>query len=205
MVLGPVVQQGAPQGRWGEAGRRASGVGAGQRSGRARGTAGPCRRAPQAPLATPNELASEVSAQDTSLALPSVQAVRSSDASGTVTDQARLLPGVRPGPEPDLCNRTGQQAPPAIREEGMGQRLDVFEFAPPRPAGRAPKYPWDEWTDGSIWQILRGRDYDVETRSIQATLFSHATFSELRVRTRRVFVDGHDGLVFQFFAREGSR
>jgi hypothetical protein len=86
----------------------------------------------------------------------------------------------------------------------MGQRLDVFEFAPRRPVGRPAKYPWDEWTDGSIWQIVRGRDYDVE-RSIQATIFSHATYTKLRVRTRCVFVDDREGLVFQFFDPRDDR
>jgi hypothetical protein len=84
----------------------------------------------------------------------------------------------------------------------MGQRLDFFEFAHRPPVGRPAKYPWAEWADGSIWQILQGRDYDVATRSIQASLFSHASYIDLRVRTRRVFVDGRDGLVFQFFDRD---
>jgi hypothetical protein len=83
----------------------------------------------------------------------------------------------------------------------MGHRLDSFDFQPPQPPRRPTKYPWDEWTDGSIWQILQGRDYDVATRSVQASLFSHATSTDLRVRTRRVFVDGRDGLVFQYFHR----
>ena len=81
----------------------------------------------------------------------------------------------------------------------MAHRLDSFDFSSERPAGRPPKYPWHEWTDGSIWRVIRGIDYEPATRSLQATLFAYAGRVGLKVRTKQVTVDGREGLVFQFF------
>ena len=39
----------------------------------------------------------------------------------------------------------------------MATRLDTFPGDDARPPRR---YPWNEWTDGSTWQIRRGEDYD---------------------------------------------
>jgi hypothetical protein len=83
----------------------------------------------------------------------------------------------------------------------MGERLESFDFAPGRPRGRPAKYPLREWTDGSIWRITRGVDYDVATRSIQATLFAYAGRAQLSLRTRRIRVDGREALVFRFADR----
>src|SRR4051794_35049019 len=77
----------------------------------------------------------------------------------------------------------------------MAQRLPNCDLAS---AGRPAKYPWREWADGSVWHIVRGVDYDVATRSMRATLFAYAAREDLAVRTRRVTVDGQEGLVFRF-------
>lgn len=32
--------------------------------------------------------------------------------------------------------------------------------------GRAPRYPWDTWTDGSAWRIRHGEDFDVSAENM---------------------------------------
>lgn len=62
--------------------------------------------------------------------------------------------------------------------------------------GRKPKYPWDEWEDGSVWEILHGVDYQVSTASMQTALYVRARHRGLRVQTRRLA--DRDGLCFVF-------
>ena len=83
----------------------------------------------------------------------------------------------------------------------MAEKLHFFDFSPFRPTGRPAKYPWHDWSDGSIWRITRGVDYDVPTRSMQATLFAYAGRQRLSVRTRQVTLEGREALVFRFSPR----
>ncbi len=86
----------------------------------------------------------------------------------------------------------------------MGQRLTTFDFRADRPAGRPAKYPWPQWTDGSIWRIVRGVDFDVAPRSMQATLFARASRDGMRLATRQVIDDGREAVVFRFEHRAVS-
>jgi hypothetical protein len=79
----------------------------------------------------------------------------------------------------------------------MGRRLDAF---PGEPSRGLRRYPWDEWTDGSTWEIRRGEDYDVATENMRVNLHMKADSLSAKVRTHK-FDDGHgEGLIFQFFA-----
>ena len=40
------------------------------------------------------------------------------------------------------------------------KQLNNFDFK--RGAGRPQKYPWDKWEDGSVWEIEKGEDYEIE-------------------------------------------
>src|SRR4051794_39232434 len=67
----------------------------------------------------------------------------------------------------------------------MARRLDRFDFRSTVPSGRPARYPWSAWTDGSIWHVTRGADYDVATRRLQATLHAYAGRQHLGLRTRQ--------------------
>src|SRR3954471_24761344 len=78
----------------------------------------------------------------------------------------------------------------------MGRRLVEF------PDGDAPtprRYPWPDWTDGSVWEIRRGEDYDASTENMRVNLHMKADALAVKVRTKKVRHDEGEGLVFQFF------
>src|SRR5260370_32665583 len=84
----------------------------------------------------------------------------------------------------------------------MGRRVDCFPGA--AATGRR-KSPWDEWTDGSTWEIRRGDDYDVATESMRVNLHMKADSLGCKVRTRKFEDDDQgEGLIFQFFDFEPS-
>jgi hypothetical protein len=78
----------------------------------------------------------------------------------------------------------------------MGRRLDTF----PGEQSRAPRrYPWDEWTDGSTWEIRRGEDYDVVSENMRVNLHMKADSLGCKVRTHKFGDDDQgEGLIFQF-------
>jgi hypothetical protein len=77
----------------------------------------------------------------------------------------------------------------------MARRLKQF----PRNGGpSARRYPWAEWTDGSVWEIRRGEDYDVATENMRVNLHMKAKDLATRVRTTKVHDEQGEGLVFQF-------
>lgn len=65
--------------------------------------------------------------------------------------------------------------------------------------GGAPrKYPWELWTDGSAWRIVKGQDYDIPTVSMAAIVRGHARRNGLEVFTAQT--RDQDGVEFQFSA-----
>lgn len=81
----------------------------------------------------------------------------------------------------------------------MAKRLDEFPDEAPR-SNR--KYPWSQWTDGSVWEIRRGDDYDVATENMRVNLHMKADALARKVRTRKVSDDAGEGLIFQFLESE---
>lgn len=54
----------------------------------------------------------------------------------------------------------------------MAEVMDSYEF---RHYGRGrSKYPWDEWLDGRVWKLERGKDYSVSEHSMDSQLRSAA-------------------------------
>jgi hypothetical protein len=79
----------------------------------------------------------------------------------------------------------------------MAKRLAEF---PESEKDGPRRYPWSEWTDGGVWEIQRGEDYDAETENMRANLHIKAKTLGQKVRTRKTS-DGL-GLVFQFLDSE---
>lgn len=56
----------------------------------------------------------------------------------------------------------------------MAQRLQEFSADPVRPSSKnASAFPWDLWTDGSIWKAEAGVDYTSQ-RGLLAALTKRA-------------------------------
>lgn len=83
----------------------------------------------------------------------------------------------------------------------MAKRLEAFPDGDFRPMRR---YPWAEWTDGSVWEIRKGDDYDVPTENMRVNLHMQGDAKALKVRTKKVRDQLGEGLVFQFFDPEGE-
>lgn len=55
----------------------------------------------------------------------------------------------------------------------MAERVDRLPWN--RGRGPAPKYPYDEWFDGSIWLLKPGEDFTCKVTSLQTRLRSEAS------------------------------
>jgi hypothetical protein len=77
----------------------------------------------------------------------------------------------------------------------MARRVDRFQ----KDIAEIPRrYPWAEWSDGAIWEIRQGEDYDVPTENMRINLHERARQRVMKVRTEK-FSDEHgEGLRFRF-------
>src|SRR4051794_29071360 len=77
----------------------------------------------------------------------------------------------------------------------MARRLESF----PRDEQSHPRrYPWSDWTDGSVWEVRKGEDYDVATENMRVNLHMKADALLRKVRTQKVADERGEGLVFEF-------
>ena len=64
----------------------------------------------------------------------------------------------------------------------MAQRVDTFDFG--RHRGGAPrKYPWEEWLDGSIWELTHGKDFEPAPRVFRTMAYTRARDHGVSLRT----------------------
>jgi hypothetical protein len=54
----------------------------------------------------------------------------------------------------------------------------------PATQGRPQVYPWDEWTNGEIWDLDYGRDFFCEPKSFRTLVHRTAQVYGLRARTK---------------------
>jgi hypothetical protein len=76
----------------------------------------------------------------------------------------------------------------------MAKTLDTF----PDYQSSQAKYPWSDWTDGQVWQIVQGEDFTLSPKSMRMTIAARASTLGLRVRTT---VQGNT-VTFQFRAKD---
>lgn len=74
----------------------------------------------------------------------------------------------------------------------MARRLDEF------PAAAGSRYPWDEWLDGSVWELVPGDDFTAKPATFRSIAQAQAKKRGGRIRTKAVEMDGRDALVIQF-------
>ena len=72
----------------------------------------------------------------------------------------------------------------------MAKTIRSFDFA----TRKTTKYPWDKWTDGRIWQIQRGVDFERPAVSFVANIHQLARTRKLSVRVSQ----SGDTITFQF-------
>lgn len=58
------------------------------------------------------------------------------------------------------------------------------------------RYPWDEWLDGDVWELTKGEDYTIKTKSIRTTAQQAAR--EKGGRAKCAEADNGDKLILQF-------
>jgi hypothetical protein len=76
----------------------------------------------------------------------------------------------------------------------MARRVERFE----KDVQEAPRrYPWEQWCDGSIWEIRQGEDYDVPTENMRVNLHERAKQRVMTVRTEK-FRDKQQGEGLRF-------
>jgi len=84
----------------------------------------------------------------------------------------------------------------------MARRLSHFPAVDGPGAPR--RYPWIEWTDGSVWEIRQREDYDVSTENMRVNLHMRADAEAVKVRTKKITDARGQCLVFQFYDPDAS-
>lgn len=74
----------------------------------------------------------------------------------------------------------------------MARKLDTF------PSVTGARYPWDEWLDGSVWELVRGDDFQAKMATFRANTQVQAKRRGGRVRSRAVDATDREGVVIQF-------
>lgn len=81
----------------------------------------------------------------------------------------------------------------------MARKLKTYNF---RTRGNSIQYPWDKWTDGSIWQVKKGEDFTCSLGSFIAGASSVAHRRSMRVRMNQDKVN--ETITFQFYERQAE-
>jgi hypothetical protein len=84
-----------------------------------------------------------------------------------------------------------------LLEESMAETITHFPESQRRPTRR---YPWDDWTDGQIWKLVRGEDFDAEADQFRNRLYTQAKRRGLDVRTaKQLDAEEREILIIQFY------
>ena len=110
---------------------------------------------------------------------PSTAASLSQAVDGERMAEACVKPGSRLATSLE-CDTVPTVVSGTPQSHDMGRRLRDFEFMAGQPLRTGP-YPLEQWMDGSIWEIVRGEDFEGTARHMQARLHHYATH---RVCTR---------------------
>ena len=68
------------------------------------------------------------------------------------------------------------------------------------PATTRTRYPWDQWLDGQVWELVAGEDFTAKPETIRQSASSQATKRGGRVKTRLI-EDGERQMVVVQFER----
>jgi hypothetical protein len=77
----------------------------------------------------------------------------------------------------------------------MAHKIEAFPDAPSQSV-----YPWEEWFDGSVWELIPGEDFRGKPATFRASAVAQAARRDGNVRTRKVSnADGEYRLYLQFY------
>ena len=74
----------------------------------------------------------------------------------------------------------------------MARKLEAF------PAAKGSRYPWAEWLDGSVWELVQGDDFQAKTATFRTNAQTQAKKRGGRIRSKAVDAAGRDAVVIQF-------
>ena len=77
----------------------------------------------------------------------------------------------------------------------MARKIQEFPEAPSQ-----SNYPWDEWFDGSVWELTPGDDFKGRPATFRSSAVAQAARRDGKVRTRRILTpEGDERLYLQFY------
>jgi hypothetical protein len=78
----------------------------------------------------------------------------------------------------------------------MARVIDTF------PAPKVTSlYPWDQWLDGQVWELVAGEDFNAKPQTIRQNAAAQATKRSGRVKTRLLEDGERQVVVIQFERR----
>ena len=82
----------------------------------------------------------------------------------------------------------------------MSKVLEEFSFK----FSSKSKYPWDEWSDGRIYEIKKGIDFNCSVTGMQSQIRMRARSTSKENDQVRVSIGEDDTIVFQFYKQQGE-
>jgi hypothetical protein len=76
----------------------------------------------------------------------------------------------------------------------VARKIEQFPDAPSQDI-----YPWDEWFDGSVWELVPGEDFKGRPTTFRSSAMAQAARREGNVRIRKISKEGQDRVYLQFF------
>jgi len=76
----------------------------------------------------------------------------------------------------------------------VATKIGQFPDAPPQNV-----YPWDDWLDGDVWELVPGDDFMGKPATFRASAVAQAARRDGKVRTQRIERDGEERLYLQFY------
>lgn len=74
----------------------------------------------------------------------------------------------------------------------MARKLEAF----PEGTRTVSRYPWDEWLDGDVWELVQGEDYTIKSKSLRSN--GQVVARKMGGRMRCAEFDGGKRMVIQF-------
>ena len=75
----------------------------------------------------------------------------------------------------------------------MATKIDAFPEAPSQNV-----YPWDEWLDGDVWELVPGKDFKGKPATFRASAVAQAARRNGKVRTQKIRTKDGDRIYLQF-------
>jgi hypothetical protein len=78
---------------------------------------------------------------------------------------------------------------------------DVIDEFPTR-QGRPPIYPWGIWSDGQVYKLYAGEDFNGQAASFR--VLAHRTAKTMGLKVETAIVDDGEAIIIEFKEADGS-